>query len=460
MAKKRSATSRLLRILLIIVVLIIAGGLIAKMTGMLDGGAGAYQVQTEKAELRTITQLVSSSGRIQPETEVIIRPDVSGEIIELNVKEGDYVREGDLLLRIKPDLYEARIDELNAALLTQQARMEQARSAMLQAEIEYRKVEPLYNQDLVSELEYLQMKNNYDSQEANFTAAQYQIESARAQLRRAEEELQQTVIRSPQNGTISRLAVEVGERVLGQAQTAGTEMMRIARMEQMEVEVDVNENDIVNVSVADTSIIEVDAYPNRVFEGVVTEIANSAQISETGSADQVTNYKVKIRITTPHNLNMTGSEFLAVNVSESPDDAESPDFKPGMSATVDIRTNTVYDVVSIPIQAVTVRDFSRDTIRNSGMGEEEESNLENDTSDDLAENRNRPGRVEEDFRRVVFVNDNGIARRVEVETGISNNTHIQIMSGLAAGDEVITGSYRILSRDLQENDEIEVTNPN
>src|SRR5690625_2107624 len=219
----------------------------------------------------------------------------------------------------------------------------------------------------------MELKDDYESQEAGLPAAQYEMERARAPLRRDEEELQQTVIRLRENGTISRLAVEVGERDLGQAQTAGTEMMRIARMEQMEVEVDVNENDIVNVSVADTSIIEVDAYPNRVFEGVVTEIANSAQIRETGSADQVTNYKVKIRITTPHNLNMTGSEFLAVNVSESPDDAESTDFKPGMSATVDIRTNTVYDVVSIQIQAVTVRDFSRETIRNSGMGEEEES---------------------------------------------------------------------------------------
>lgn len=458
MAKNKSATSKLLKILAIIVVLIVVGGVVANMTGMLDGGTGAYQVQTESAELRTITQLVSSSGRIQPETEVIIRPDVSGEIIELTVKEGDFVREGDLLLRIKPDLYEARIDELNASLLTQQARMEQARSSMLQAEVEFRKIEPLYNQDLVSELEYLQLKNNYEAQQSNFVAAEYQIESARAQLRRAEEELQQTVIRSPQDGTISTLAVEVGERVLGQAQTAGTEMMRIARMEQMEVEVDVNENDIVNVSVADTSIIEVDAYPNRVFEGVVTEIANSAQISETGSADQVTNYKVKIRITTPHNLERAGSEFMAVNVSESPEYSDNPDFKPGMSATVDIRTNTVYNVVSIPIQAVTVRDFANDRVGGVVETEVDEENSANEISESGNNDSQSRQPAEEDFRRVVFVNNNGIANRVEVETGISNNTHIQIMNGLSAGDEVITGSYRILSRDLENEDEIEVTN--
>src|SRR6056297_3150595 len=263
MGKQKSATKKLLKILGMILFAFLVLAVIAKTAGWMDGGSNEKQVETRDAELRTITQLVSASGRIQPEIEVIIRPDVSGEIIELNVKEGDFVREGDLLLRIKPDLYEARIDELNAALLTQRSRMEQARANMLQAETEFVKNEQLYERNLISELEYLQTKNNYEAQKSNFKAAEYQIESARAQLRRAEEELQQTVIRAPQNGTISRLAVEAGERVLGQAQTAGTEMMRIAHMEQMEVEVEVNENDIVNVNLADTSIIEVDAYPNR-----------------------------------------------------------------------------------------------------------------------------------------------------------------------------------------------------
>ncbi len=444
MAKEKSATKKLIRILIVLVLIVIIGGVIAKLAGWIDGGAGEKEVDTEIAELRTITQIVSASGRIQPEVEVIIRPDVSGEIIELNVKEGDFVREGELLLRIKPDLYEARIDELNAALLTQRARMEQARATMLQAEVEYVKNTQLYERNLISELEYLQSTNNYEAQKANFRAAEYQIESARAQLRRAEEELQQTVIRSPKNGTISRLAVERGERVLGQAQTAGTEMMRIARMEQMEVLVDVNENDIVNVSIADTSIIEVDAYPNRSFEGVVTEIANSADVTGTGSADQVTNYKVKIRITTPHNLDHASGDFLAMNVSETPQADFTPNFKPGMSATVDIRTNTAYDVVAVPIQAVTVRDFSLD--RNSN------DDGENSSTTSMAR---RSGNGE-DFRRVVFVNENDSAKRVEVETGISDNTHIQIMSGIEQGMEIVTGSYRILSRELENGDKIKV----
>ena len=442
MAKKKSATSKLLKILGILVVVLVIAGVVAKTAGWLDGGSGAKAVETEITERRTITQMVSSSGRMQPEVEVVIRPDVSGEIIELNVKEGDFVREGELLLRIKPDLYEARIDELNAVLLTQRSRMEQARANMLQAETEFVKNQELYDRNLISELEYLQTKNTYEAQKSNFKAAEYQIESARAQLRRAEEELQQTVIRSPQNGTISRLAVESGERVLGQAQTAGTEMMRIAHMEQMEVEVEVNENDIVNVNLADTSIIEVDAYPNRSFEGTVTEIANSADVTGTGSADQVTNYKVKVRITTPHNLEYSSELLLSESTKESPSNSDSPSFKPGMSATVDIKTNTVYDVVSVPIQAVTVRNFA----------EQDSIDTEQPSVRNVSET--------EDFRRVVFLNDNNVARQVEVETGISNNTYIQIMSGLEAGQEIITGSYRVLSRELEDGDEIEAEENN
>ena len=442
MAKQQSATKKLLKVLGLLLVVVVILGVAANAMGWLDRGSVEREVDVEKAELRTITQLVSASGRIQPEVEVIIRPDVSGEIIELNVKEGDYVREGDLLLLIKPDLYQARIDELNAMLLTQRSRMEQARSGMLQSEIEYMTNKQLYDRNLISELEYKRSFNDFEAQKANFKAAEYQIESAKAQLRRAEEELQQTVIRSPKNGTISRLAVERGERVLGQAQTAGTEMMRIARMEQMEVVVDVNENDIVNVTLNDTTIIEVDAYPNRSFEGVVTEIANSAEVTGSGSADQVTNYKVKIRISTPHNLDQAGSEMLAMNVSETPGDDFTPNFKPGMSGTVDIKTNTVVNVVSVPIQAVTVRDFSSDAA------------AESDTSSNRQTSASNRAGNREDFRRVVFINDNGVAKRMEVETGISDNAHIQVMSGIDAGSEVITGSYRVLSRDLSNGDRI------
>jgi len=450
MAKEKSATKKLAKIMGIIVILLIIVGVVAKYAGWLDGGPAEKEVETEIAELRTITQIVSATGRIQPEVEVIIRPDVSGEIIELNVKEGDFVREGELLLRIKPDLYVARIDELNASLLTQRARMEQARAQMLQAEVEFLKNKELFDREIIPDLEYQQSLNNYEAQKSNLRAAEFQIESAKAQLRRAEEELQQTVIRSPENGTISRLAVESGERVLGQAQTAGTEMMRIARMEQMEVVVDVNENDIVNVSLNDTTIIEADAYPNRSFEGVVTEIANSADVSGTGQADQITNYQVRIRISTPHNLELAGTEFIVMNVNEDPAVNFVPSFKPGMSANVDIKTNTARNVVTIPIQAVTVRDFAKDEAPDS---EPADSTINQGSSQ-------RSKGIIEDFRRVVFVNQEGVAKRYEVETGISDNRHIQVMSGIEAGAEVITGSYRILSRELEDGDSITIKSQN
>jgi HlyD family secretion protein len=214
----------------------------------------------------------------------------------------------------------------------------------------------------------------------------------------------------------------------------------------MEIEVDVNENDIVNVSRQDTAMIEVDAYPNRSFEGVVTEIANSADVQGTGSAEQVTNYKVKIRITTPHNLDQSSTDFLAMNVSETPGQDFVPNFKPGMSATVDIKTNTVTNVVSVPIQAVTVRDFAQDESASDTTATEEPE--ENGIGDD------------EDFRKVVFINDDGTARRMQVETGISDNAYIQIMSGIEAGQEVVTGSYRILSRELEDGDPITIRNSN
>jgi HlyD family secretion protein len=431
---------KLLKIFALFIVVVAVVAIVGSQFGLFDRGPSTKEVQTQQAELRTITQLVSASGRIQPEVQVIIRPDVSGEIIELNVKEGDFVREGDLLLRIKPDLYQAQIDNLQATLFSQMARMEQARANKLQAEVEYIKNKELFERNVISQLAYLQSKNNYEAQVANFRASEFQIESARAQLRRAEEELQQTVIRSPKDGTITRLAVERGERVLGQSQMTGTEMMRIARLEQMEILVDVNENDIVNVSLADTALIQVDAYPGRSFKGMVTEIANSADITGTGSAEQVTNYKVKVRILTPHNLSNRSGQITLVSTGEV-ETQESVMFRPGMSGTVDIQTRTVQNSVSVPIQAVTVRDFAKD------------KSVETDTTVTTS-----VGKVQEDFRRVVFVNEDGVAKRFEVQTGISDNNFIQIISGINEGAEVITGSFRILSRELNDGDLITVKN--
>ncbi|MFN1834075.1 efflux RND transporter periplasmic adaptor subunit [Balneola sp. MJW-20] len=426
-----------------IFVLLIGGGLILRVTGVIGQNTGEIEVETATAKLKTITQLVSSSGRIQPEVEVIIRPDVSGEIIELSVKEGDFVKKGDLLVRIKPDIFQARIDELNAALLTQKARLEQTRASLIQAESAFRKNKELYDKDLISELEFTQIKSEYESQKASLKASEYQVESAQAQLRRAKEELDQTVIRAPQDGTVTGLDVEAGERVLGNTQMAGTEMMRISLLDKMEVLVEVNENDIVNVNLADTARIEVDAYPERRFNGIVTEIANSARTTGAGTNEQITNYQVKVRIVTPHNLAMSGTELRRTETSENVSESFAPNFKPGMSATVDVETETAVNVTSVPIQAVTIRDFSKD------KASKEEGESASESADVLV--------VKEDIRKVVFVVENGKAVRKEVETGISDNSHIQILSGIDTGDEVVIGSYRTLSKTLNDGDAVKVS---
>jgi HlyD family secretion protein len=454
MAKKGSSTGKTLLYFGIFLIIVVGTGLGLRAAGVIGGAEEGIAVETEKAKLKTITQLVSASGKIQPEVEVIIRPDVSGEIIELAVNEGDFVRKGDLLVRLKPDIFKARIDDLNAALLTQKARLEQARASLIQAEAAHLKNKELYEKDIISELDFIQTKSNYESQKASLKASQYQIQSAEAQLRKAEEELEQTVIRAPQDGTVTGLAVEFGERVLGNSQMAGTEMMRVSLLDKMEVLVEVNENDIVNISSLDTTRIEVDAYPERRFNGIVTEIANSARVTGAGSNEQVTNYQVKVRIITAHNLNMSGAELVQSEVSENPEENFSPNFKPGMSATVDIETKTAKNVVSVPIQAVTVRDFAKDKkARNSES--ENTTNSEEDSSEDVD---NDLVIKKEDIRKVVFIVEDGIAVRYEVETGISDNTHTQILSGVNAGDEIVIGSYRTLSKNLTNGDKVKVDN--
>lgn len=444
--QKKSPTKKLLIAAGIFIVVFGLGAVLANTLGLMGGSSTGKTVETAVAKFKTITQIVSASGKIQPEVEVIMRPDVSGEIIELNVNEGDFVRKGDLLLRIRPDIYQSRIDEINASLLTQKARLQQAKASVIEAESEYERQKKLYDKDLTSEAAFVQAKTQYESQEANYEAAQYQVQSVEAQLQQAREELQKTIIRAPKDGTVSKLEVEQGERVLGNTQTAGTEMMRIADMNHMEVQVEVNENDIVNVAIGDTAILQADSYPERKFKGVVTEIANSAQVQGQGTTEQVTNYEVKIRVTTPHNLDMASATMQKEPNIETAERQFAPSFKPGMSATVDIQTETVQRAIAIPIQAVTVRDFAKDKV-------------DSDTTEaDTAATDNSSIIPEEDLRKVVFVVEDGKAVRKEVKTGISDNTHIQILSGVNNNDEVVIGSYRVLSKELADGDPVTVNN--
>lgn len=418
-------------------------GIIAKSAGWIGGEPLGTQVETAKSELKSVIQLVSASGTVRPEVEVIISPDVSGEIIELTVVEGDIVKQGELLVRIRPDLYQARIDELRASLMNTRAREQQARASMLRAEMTYNRQKSLFESNAISEMEYITAKTNFDAETASHKASEYTVQSAEAQLRRAEEELRQTVIRAPMSGTISKLNVERGERVVGSQQMTGTEILRIARMEQMEVEVRVNENDIVKVALGDTARVMVDAYPNQSIRGIVTEIANSAVTRGAGTTEQISEYPVKIRVITPHNLTSQPVRFQQTSTEEVDLQTRTPFLKPGMSASVDVETQTVLNAIVVPIQAVTVRDFAK---------------LKSTATDSVAADsiKTAPAteKAKEDMRRVVFVVADGAVTMVEVETGINDDRFIQILRGIDNDTEIVTGSYRVLSRDLKDKDKV------
>lgn len=460
MAKQQGATRRLFTILAIVVVLLVILGVIGAKSGWFGNKTNAKEVETSKVRLKTITQLVSATGTIEPVTEVKISPSVSGEIINLPVEEGDYVHKGELLLQIKPDLYKASIDQLQANLLAQKAQMERNRADLLKAEAEFKQQNELHKKGLISQMDFINAKSNKEAAQANYNASSYQVQNAEAQLRRAKEELQQTSIRAPMDGTVSQLSVKNGETVVGSSQMEGTDLMHIARMGQMQVEVKVNENDIVNVADGDTARIEVDAYPNRKFNGVVTQIANSAAVTGQGTNEQMTNYLVKIKITSRHNEQFGEGNGIAKKTPvESKRTEVMPVFKPGMTASVDVETQTVQNAIAVPIQAVTVRDFSKvksnskdsASTEDKMAGNNQQKASEDTTSSDLLIPK-------EDLRKVVFVVDNGKAKRVQVKTGISDETHMQIIEGVKAGEDVIIGPYRVLSRELSDGDAVKVNN--
>ncbi len=459
MAKQQGATRRLVTILAIVVVLLVILGVIGAKSGWFGNKTNAKEVETSKVRLKTITQLVSATGTIEPVTEVKISPSVSGEIIDLPVQEGDYVHKGDLLLQIKPDLYKASIDQLQANLLAQKAQMEQNRADLLKAEANFKQQNELNDKGVISKMDFITAKSNYEAAQASFNASNYQVQNAEAQLRRAKEELQQTIIRAPMDGTVSQLNVKNGETVVGSSQMQGTDLMHIARMGQMQVEVNVNENDIVNVEDGDTTRIEVDAYPGKKFNGVVTEIANSATVTGAGTNEQMTNYLVKIKITSRHNEQFgEGNGITKKTPMESKGTEIMPVFKPGMTASVDVETQTVANAIAVPIQAVTVRDFSKVKSNSKDSASTKKDIAANDTKTTADTSSSDLLIPKEDLRKVVFVVDNGKARRVQVKTGISDETHLQIIEGVKPGDDVIVGPYRVLSRELSDGDAVKVNN--
>jgi HlyD family secretion protein len=389
-------------------------------------------VTTEKAFRTNITEIVTATGKIQPEVEVKIAPEVSGEIIEMPVKEGQLVHKGQLLLRIKPDSYRAQVESQQASLNGARAASASNRAELSKAETEYRRIQKLYEGGLISDSERNTAKTAYDSAKAALDTARYQIQQAEGALRQINEALSKTTIYSPTTGTISSLTSRVGERVVGTSQFAGTEVMRVADLDSMEARVNVNENDVVDVKVGDSARISVDAYPDREIRGVVREIASTALTRNAGTQEEVTNFEVKISI---------------------PD--RSVRLRPGMSTTADIETATVRGVVAVPIQSVTVRTpgsklspEEQERQRVKAAARDSDDNRADVTNETEQKQKERAAR--RTLQRVVFVKTGDTVRMQKVETGIADNTFIEVRSGLEPGDEVVSGSYTVISRRLKD----------
>ena len=419
-------TKKLLRYSLIAVVVLIVLAVVGKKVGWF-GKEEVIEVAVEKAKRRDIIETITANGKVQPETEIIISPDVSGEIVDLKVREGDMVNLGQLLARIKPEVYISARDRSLAALNSSKARFSQAEAQFIQKELDYNRNKKLWEQQAISESVYETALSAYHIARAELDAAKYSVKSAEAALSESQENLIKTSIYAPMTGTISMLLVEKGERVVGAQMMTGTEMMRIADLDRMEVMVEVNENDIVSVNMEDTAMIEVDAFLGQKFKGIVTEIANSAKTTGL-TTDQVTNFEVKIFI-------------LRESYQTLYDEGYVNPFRPGMSATVDIMTKIESDVLSVPIQAVTTRS---DSSLVEGSEETEETE---EVKDD----------EEEEMNEVVFiVNDESKAEFVKIKTGIQDNNYIQILEGVEEDDEIITAPYNAISKKLKADAVVEV----
>ena len=418
--------------ILIAVAVIVIGGIIAAV--MAKKREKPIEVITDKAVRKTITQLVTATGKIQPEIEVKIAPEVSGEIVDIPVKEGEAVRKGQLLLRIKPDTYRAQVESQQAAYNSARSASSRNRAELEKAETDYKRAQSLFERGLISESERRSAQTNYESARAGLASSQFEIQRAAGAVTQIREALSKTNIYAPSDGTISVLTSRVGERVVGTSQFAGTEVMRIADLDHMEARVNVNENDVVNVKVGDKVRVMVDAYPDRVINGVVREIASTALTRNAGSQEEVTNFEVKISI---------------------PD--RSVRLRPGMSATADIETATVSNVVAVPIQSVTVR--SPDSDLSPEEREKQQRAPDADGPRDVTNERAEKQKERDErqkLQRVVFLKDGETARMVKVQTGIADNTHIEIQSGVKPGDEVISGSYTVVSRKLKDKAKVTV----
>jgi HlyD family secretion protein len=407
--------------IVVIATLLIAVLLFGRNAGWFGKNGKFKAVEITEIELLDITETVAATGKIQPEVEVKLSSEVSGEIIGLPIKEGQQVQKGDLLVKINPDLVQSILDQSQAGLQTVKAQLAQAEAALKNADLNYNRSNALFEKGVISKSEWDRSIADFESAKAARQSAYYSVQSAVANVKQSKDNFSRTSIYAPMSGTISKLSVELGERVVGTAQMAGTEIVRVANLNNMEVEVDVNENDIVKVAVGDSTTVEVDAYLKRKFKGVVTEIANSAQT--TLSADQVTNFKVKIGIVPKSYQDLTNGR----------EENYSP-FRPGMTATVDIITNKKKQVIGVPISAIVIKT---------------------DTSSVKKLNIKKKTTLNDEKFECVFIKVGEKAKLRVITTGIQDDSNIEITSGLSEGDLVITGPYSTVTKTLNNGDKVE-----
>lgn len=408
MAKNGKKTRKKIIIFSILGLVVIALGVIVFLGSRKEP---IIQVQIEKAQRRTVTQTVTATGKIQPEVLVKITPEVSGEIVALPVKEGQKVKKGELLMKIKPDFYVAQREQFAAAVL-------QSKANLSRTEPEFKRVKTLFEKGMVSQAEYDDARAAYEQGKAAYA-------QANASLNQAEESLRKTTIFSPMDGTVSQLNSELGERVLGTVQFQGTDVMTIADLSRMEARVDVSENDVILVSIGDTARIAVDAFPDRKVNAVVYEIANTAKSTGTGTQEEVTNFEVKIRV-------VEGTLTL----------------RPGMSMTADIETETKQSILCVPIQSITTRMPKTEMKGGPEAGEAP-----------VAASTSTKKKEETKAQEIVFVVDNGAVKSTPIKRGISDDQWIEITSGLKDSVQVVSGSYKAINRELEDGSKVRIEEP-
>tara|TARA_Y100000588_G_scaffold394860_1_gene517869 strand:+ start:5377 stop:6723 length:1347 start_codon:yes stop_codon:yes gene_type:complete len=417
------------KLIVFIILFLVAGGTIALIATRKK--EEVIEVSMEEAERRSITSIVSATGRIFPEVEVKISSEVAGEIIEMPVVEGQKVKKGDLLVKVDPDRVESQVNQRRVSINSAKARSLEAKAQRLQSEQDLSRVEELFAKGFASEKELEDAKTLVEIRDTQEQSSLLEIERSKSLLDESLELLSKTVTFAPMDGTISKLDSELGERVVGTGQFAGTEIMRVADLTNIEVRIEVSETDIVKVKIDDKAVVDVDAMSEVKFEGYVTEISSSAANVRQNN-DRLTTFEVRIKLIEP-----------------------SSKLRPGMTATADIETETVGDAISVPLQSVTVRKKSE--VKKALTGEDskdEKSNNEEEgdpsNNQRLAENRTREEKrdAKEDLQRIVFVVKNGKSEMREVKTGIADNTYIVIENGIEVGELVVSGSYRAITRDL------------